>query len=63
MVAGENSEFLVIGELTNLILVIGELRRVYTPPPMYGISYEGGILSLISVYITKHFTFKRSRYC
>ena len=29
----KGSEFLVIGELTNLILVIGESWGVYTPPP------------------------------
>ena len=33
IVAGERAlEFMVIGELTNLILVIGELRGVYISP-------------------------------
>ena len=31
----KGSEFLVIGELTNLILVIGESWGVYTPPHLY----------------------------
>ena len=35
------SEFLVIGELTNLILVIGESWGVYTPPPHAIIAYFG----------------------
>ena len=41
---GKNYECLVIGELTNLILVIGELRR-YIPPNIYSSYHHLQILS------------------
>ena len=42
-IGGIYTEFVVIGELTNLILVIGELSEVYIPPPPPG---GGGALSI-----------------